>query len=213
MRLGKSCTLAGFKPLRGAVISGSKVRLRDKKLSDVRNDYRWQADPELARLDAAPVLIMSFSLYLLDYAAALHQSQLNRFPMAVETIDGKHIGNCTFYDIDEKKEQAQLGIMIGNRDYWDKGYGADAVRAMVDHAFRSTKIRRLYLKTLDSNSRAQQCFTNCGFQAFGRLRRNSYNFTLMELKRENWEKQNDPSFPRNLSRTTIRERESGGGEK
>jgi len=189
MKLGKSCTLAGFKPLRSAVVSGAKVRLREKKLSDVRNDYRWQADPELARLDAAPVLIMSFSLYLLDYATSLHQSQFNRFPLAVETHEGKHIGNCTFYDIDEKKGEAQLGIMIGNHDYWDKGFGTDTVNTMVAHAFRSTKIRRLYLKTLDSNLRAQKCFARCGFKSFGHLRRNSYNFTLMELKREQWEKQ------------------------
>ncbi len=188
MRLGKSCTLAGFKPLRSAVITGSKVRLREKKLSDVRNDYRWQSDPELARLDAAPVLIMSFSLYLLDYATSLHQSQYNRFPLSVENLDGRHIGNCTFYDIDEKKGEAQLGIMIGNRDYWDRGYGADIINTMVDHAFRSTKLRRLYLKTLDSNARAQKCFSNCGFEAYGHLHRNSYDFTLMELRLEDWEK-------------------------
>src|SRR4030042_2229148 len=205
MRLGKSTTLAGFRPLGGDSISGDKTKLREKKLSDVRNDYKWQADPELARLDAAPALIQSFSLYLLDYATSLHQSQFNRFPLAVETLDGRHIGNCTVYDIDEKKGEAQVGIMIGNRDYWDKGYGADVVKAMADHAFRSTKIRRLYLKTLDWNARAQKCFTHCGFKPFGHLRRHSYAFTLMELKREEWEKQDDPSFPR--------KRESSGGKK
>jgi RimJ/RimL family protein N-acetyltransferase len=191
MRLGKSTTLAGFKPLRGGIISGRKVRLREKKLSDVRNDYKWQADPELARLDAAPVLIQSFSLYLLDYATSLHQSQFNRFPLAVETLEGKHIGNCTFYDIDEKKEEAQVGIMIGNRDYWDKGYGTDVVKTMVNHVFRMTRVRRLYLKTLDWNLRAQKCFIRCGFKSFGHLKRNSYNFVLMDLKREQWEKRTE----------------------
>jgi len=186
MKLSKSTTLAGFKPLRGGTIGGNKVRLREKKLSDVRNDYRWQTDPELAKLDAAPVLITSFSLYLLDYATALHQSHANRFPLAIETLDGQHIGNCTCYDIDEKKREAQLGIIIGNRDYWDKGFGADAVSTIVDHVFRTTQIRRIYLKTLDWNLRAQKCFAKCGFASFGHLRRNSYDFTLMELKREQW---------------------------
>ncbi len=187
MKLGRSSTLAGFKPLHGAAITGGKTRLREKKLSDVRNDYRWQVDSELAKLDAAPVLHMSFSIYLLDYASALRQSLANRYPLAVETLEGKHIGNCTCYDIDEKKGEAQLGIMIGNRDYWDKSYGADAVKVMVDHVFRTTKINRLYLKTLDSNLRAQKCFEKCGFTLFGHLRRNGYDFTFMELKREQWE--------------------------
>ncbi len=189
MKLGKSTTQAGFKPLHSGIISGNKTRLREKKLSDVRNDYRWQADPDLARLDAAPVLIKSFSLYLLDYATALHQSHSNRYPLAIDTLDGKHIGNCTCYDIDEKKGEAQLGVIIGNRECWDKGYGADAVDTLVDHVFRTTQIRRLYLKTLDWNLRAQKCFAKCGFAPFGHLRRNGYDFTLMEMKREQWESQ------------------------
>jgi RimJ/RimL family protein N-acetyltransferase len=200
MKLRKNNTPARFKKLRGSVIqgrTGSKIKLREKKLSDVRNDYKWQSDPELARLDAAPVLIMSFSIYLLDYATALHQSNSSRFPLAVETLDGKHIGNCTCYDIDEKKGEAQLGIMIGNREYWDKGYGADTVNAMVDYVFQTTGLNRLYLKTLDWNQRAQRCFAKCGFIPCGHLKRNSYSFVIMELKREQWEKrqQHQSSLP------------------
>jgi hypothetical protein len=95
MKLHKSTRLAGFKSLKGDVIVGSKVRLREKKLGDVRNDYKWQSDAELARLDAAPTLIMPFSVYLLDFAAEIHRPMNKRYPLAVETLDGVHIGNCT----------------------------------------------------------------------------------------------------------------------
>jgi RimJ/RimL family protein N-acetyltransferase len=193
MKLRKSSALAGLRPLRGSVILGGKTRLRDKKFSDVRNDYRWQSDPELARLDAAPTLIMSFSLYLLDYAATMRQSGFHRYPLAIETLDGKHIGNCTCYDIDEKRGEAQLGIMIGNRDYWDKGYGTDALITMVDHVFRTTSLHRLYLKTLDWNFRAQKCFARCGFSTCGHLQRNGHEFILMEFNREDWEKRRSGS--------------------
>jgi RimJ/RimL family protein N-acetyltransferase len=188
MKLKRNSRLAGLGPLRGSFILGSKIRLRDKKFSDVRNDYRWQSDPELSRLDAAPALIMSFSLYLLDYATTLHQANSYRYPLAIETLGGKHIGNCTCYDIDEKKGEAQLGIMIGNRDYWNQGYGADALNAIVNHVFQTTALHRLYLKTLEWNIRAQKCFTKCGFIPFGHLRRNGYEFMLMELKRDDWKK-------------------------
>jgi RimJ/RimL family protein N-acetyltransferase len=188
MKLRKSDTLAGLKPLRGGVITGEKIKLREKKFSDVRNDYRWQSDPELAELDATPTLIISFSIYLLDYASVLHQHDHYRFPLAIETLEGKHIGNCTCYDIDEKKGEAQIGVMIGDRDYWDKGYGADAVNTLIDHVFNITRLNRLYLKTLDWNKRAQKCFSKCGFSPCGQLKRNGHNFVLMELKREQWEK-------------------------
>ncbi len=184
----KSSSSIGLKPLRGSAIIGGKTRLREKKLSDVRNDYRWQSDPELAKLDAAPILDMSFSIYLLDYASALHQHKLRRYPLAIETIDGKHIGNCTCYDIDEKKGEAQVGIMIGDKNYWDKGYGVDAINALVNHVYKTSSLNRLYLKTLDWNQRAQQCFFKCGFTPCGQFKHDGHSFILMELKREQWKK-------------------------
>lgn len=190
MKLQKN-TLADLKRLHGRFINGAKTRLRAKKLSDVRNDYRWQSDPELAKLDAAPILITSFSIYLLDYASVLHHQNNRRYPMAIETLDGKHIGNCTFYDIDEKKNEAQIGIMIGDRDYWNKGYGTDVVNTMTNHFFRATSLERIYLKTLDWNYRAQKCFTRCGFLPCGELKRDSHNFILMELRRERWQQLHD----------------------
>jgi RimJ/RimL family protein N-acetyltransferase len=188
----KSDKLAGLKPLRGRIIIGKKTRLREKKLSDVRNDYRWQSDPELSRLDAAPTLEMSFAIYLLDYSSIVNRRDA-RYPLAIETLEGKHIGNCTCYDIDAKKGEAQVGIMIGDRDYWDKGYGSDAVNTMVDHVFRNSRLARLYLKTLDWNKRAHRCFAKCGFTDCGHLKHSGHNFILMELTREQWEKKQDTS--------------------
>ena len=193
MRYKKGSSLAGFEARRGREIIGNKVRLRGKSLSDVRNDYMWQSDPEIARLDAAPLLSVSFPVYLLDYTDQLHRSKLNRYPFAVETFDGKHIGNCTCYDVNETNGEAQLGIIIGDRNYWDKGYGTDAVTALVNHVFLNTNLKRIYLKTLDWNLRAQKCFENCGFTPCGQLNRNGNNFVVMELKREQWEKQRDRS--------------------
>jgi RimJ/RimL family protein N-acetyltransferase len=189
MRRKKSSSLVGLEIRRGSAISGNKVRLRKKKLSDVRNDYIWQSDPELARLDAAPLLDVAFIVYLLDYTDQLHASGLNRYPLAVETLDGKHIGNCTCYEINETKAETQLGIMIGDRSYWDKGYGTDAVNTMVSHIFLNTSLRRIYMRTLDWNLRAQKCFQNCGFMPCGQLNRDGNNFVVLELRREQWQKQ------------------------
>ncbi len=188
MRLRKSSSTAVFKPLNGDVILGRKVSLREKKLADVRNDYKWQSDPELAGLDAAPVLSMAFSVYLLDYSNEIRKKNPRRYPLSVETLDGRHIGNCTCYDIDGNKGEAQLGIMIGEREYWDRGYGTDVINTLVDYAFQITNLNRLYLKTLDWNMRAQKCFLKCGFTPYSQLRRNDNTFVLMEITKEQWEK-------------------------
>ncbi len=167
----------------------NKIKLRDKRLADALDDYIWRTDPELVRLDAAPLLTTTFPRYLSDYADELHCSSSIGHRFAVETLDGKHIGNCSYYGIDETKGEAELGIMIGNRDYWDKGYGADTVTALISYIFHQTNLERTYLKTLESNIRAQKCFQKCGFTPCGHLDRDGFNFVLMEVNRKQWQEQ------------------------
>lgn len=168
------------------MITNTKITLSDKKLADATNDYAWQTDPELARLDGTSPLTMPFPRYLADYASILRYPYLGRYSFAIETRDGKHIGNCTYYHIDETRGEAELGIMIGHRNYWDKGYGTAAVTALISHIFRQTNLKRIYLKTLDSNHRAQQCFQKCGFTPCGHEVKDGYDFVLMELHRKQW---------------------------
>ncbi|MFC2047772.1 GNAT family N-acetyltransferase [Chloroflexota bacterium] len=166
------------------MISGSKVILRDKRLADAVDDYTWRTDLELARLDATQSLDITFPEYLSSYANELRYLPLNRHPLAIETLDGKHIGNCIYY---EAKGEAELGVMIGNRDYWDKGYGADAVTTLLSHIFHQSNLKRIYLKTLDRNSRAQKCFEKCSFTPYGHMVRDGCHFVLMEIHRKQWE--------------------------
>ncbi len=165
-----------------------KIRLREKRLSDASDDYAWELDPELARLDAAIPLKMSFDDYLSVYPYELSHPRENKEQFAIETPDGKHIGNCGYYNLDKDKGQAEIGIMVGNRDYWSQGYGADAITALVDYIFRKLKLNRVHLKTLDCNIHAQRCFSKCGFAFYGRRSDNDYHFILMEMYRKDWEK-------------------------
>ena len=171
------------------MIVGSKIRLREKRLADAPNDYAWQTDPELAELDAAPLPTISFQQYLSEYTRELRYPSLTRQRFAVETLNGKHIGNCSYYGIDETKGETELGIMIGDRNYWDNGYGTNVVTTLVNYIFENTKLNRIYLKTLSTNTRAQKCFKKCSFTPYGYLNRDGYNFVLMELKRKQWLKQ------------------------
>jgi len=166
--------------------SDGKTRLREKRLGDARFDYSWQTDPELAALDAVTPLPISYAEYLVRYAVDLRYTPARRQRFAIETSDGEHIGNCTYYAINHKRGEAELGIMIGNRNYWDQGYGVDAVTNLLEVIFRQTGLNRIYLKTLVTNTRAQKCFAKCGFTPCGHLNRDGYNFVIMELNRQQW---------------------------
>jgi RimJ/RimL family protein N-acetyltransferase len=177
--LRKSSILAALtKP---PLLTGNKVKLRPKRLEDAVNDYSWRQDAELCRLDAAPPILCSFNEFLENYLEDLHR--LNRsYRFAIETLEGKHIGNCSYFNLDESKKEAEMGIMIGDRAYWNRGYGADTIITSLNYFFSRTNIKRVHLKTLMWNVRAQKCFQKCGFIPCGQMTHVDYAFMLMETK-------------------------------
>lgn len=170
-------------------LSGNKVKLRPKSLRDAIEDYQWRIDSELCQLDATQPITSSFEEYLrLTAVAPLYSSKSCNF--AIETLDQKHIGNCSYFGIDEANGGAEIGIMIGDKAYWNQDFGTDAMRTALDFAFSQTNLKRIHLKTLDWNIRAQKCFKKCGFIPCGSLVSGEHSFILMEIRRpdktQNW---------------------------
>lgn len=168
------------------IAKGSLVRLRRKRAGDARQDYNWRADPELARFDAARPLSTPYQEFLLMFTDELRFPSPFRRMLAIEDTDGRHIGNLMYYNIDERRREAELGITIGAKDCWGGGYGTDAVVTMLRYVFGQTSLVRIYLNTLSWNHRAQRCFEKAGFRRIGHSSRNGHDFEIMEVRRENW---------------------------
>lgn len=164
-----------------------QVRLRAKELKDAVNDYLWRRDTELAALDASVPLNIPFPEYLNAYAAELNHGSGKSQLLAIETPEGRHIGNCMYTQENCHRGEAETGIMIGDRDYWDRGYGTDAVRQLLDLIFTTTEVNRVYLRTLPNNHRAQRCFEKCGFSRRGSVLRGGYRLITMETDRQHWQ--------------------------
>jgi RimJ/RimL family protein N-acetyltransferase len=166
------------------VMQGDKIRIRAKRLDDVVNEYNWRKDDELSRLDASAPVTGTLQEYINWYAGGLPQFD-DCCLLAVETTDGKHIGNCGCFNIDDVLGEVELGIMIGEKSYWNQGYGEDVVTTLVNNLFSATTVQRIYLKTLDWNIRAQKCFEKCGFELRGTINRGDYIFKVMSIYRDN----------------------------
>ena len=179
------------------VARGRLVRLRRKRASDAPNDYAWRRDEELARYDAATPLRASYPDFLMTYTEELRYPSPFRRTLAIEDLQGNHIGNVMYYNIDERRGEAELGITIGDRRYWGRGYGRDAVETLVRHVFATTRLRRIFLNTLDWNERAQRSFAAAGFRPCGTTRRGGHVFVTMEFLRE-WLAERDRSAPREV---------------
>ena len=167
--------------------TGYKVVLRDKRRTDAPNDYAWSIDEELCRLDAARPSMLSFQDAMMLYEEELLYPPRRRIRFGIDALDGSHIGNCMVYDIDLVKSQAELGIMIGDRRYWGKSFGTEAVDLLLEYGFTEARLHRIYLHTLDWNERAHKSFQKAGFLLLGKVLRNGHTFLSMEILKGDWE--------------------------
>ena len=168
-------------------IRGSKVVLREKRIEDAPDDFAWRTDEELAKLDATRPLNMTYDDFVRYARTEIDDPGPRSKRLAIDTLDGRHIGNFMYYDLDLRRGEAELGIMIGDRDYWGKGYGSDAMRAVQDYIFTHTTLTRVYLHTLEWNERARRSFARAGMRDVKTVRRSGMKFVRMEMLRHEWE--------------------------
>ena len=166
---------------------GEKVRVREKRVKDIQNEYSWRVDPELSRLDATKPMTMSYEDFFRYSKEEMQFPNYRSKRLAVETLEGVHIGNIMYYDLNMQNRQAEVGIMIGDKDYWSNGYGTDTVNTLLRHLFTILELDRVYLHTLSWNYRAQASFAKSGFKLVRNVKRGGQDFILMEVLRSNWE--------------------------
>jgi len=168
------------------IATGTLVRLRAKQIDDAENDYAWRCDPELAAYDAARPLRASFKTFVSTMREELNYPTMHRRTFAIEDLEGeRHIGNVMYYGYDPRSGEAELGITIGERDFWSSGYGTDSVHTLVEYLFQEIGLTRVYLHTLSWNYRAQRCFERAGFQRVREVQRGGHEFILMEIEPDN----------------------------
>ena len=163
------------------IAEGILVRLREKQIEDAWRDYTWRKDRELADYDATRPIAMTFRAYTATMTEDLRRPSKFRRTYAIEDCEnGRHIGNVMYYGYDRERAEGELGITIGDRDYWGRGYGSEAARLLLDHLFDELGLRRVYLHTLTWNHRAQGAFRKAGFRRVRTVHRMGHDFVLME---------------------------------
>ncbi|HXZ29959.1 MAG TPA: GNAT family protein, partial [Dehalococcoidia bacterium] len=91
----------------------------------------------------------------------------------IEAMEGaltKPIGSCGLHEINAKDHNANFGIVIGERDYWNKGYGTEATRLVLDYGFQELNLHRISSAAFAFNERSIRLHKKVGFREEGRLR-------------------------------------------
>ncbi len=152
------------------MIVGERVRLRPIEREDLPRFVEWFSDPEVRHYLGMP---LPFSLAQEERWFENMQERLEKqelVMLTIETSKGAHIGNISLFDINWKDRQAELGITIGDKDYWNQGYGTDATQTMLRVAFDNLNLHRVSLRVHADNVRGIRCYEKAGFQREGKLR-------------------------------------------
>jgi RimJ/RimL family protein N-acetyltransferase len=168
---------------------GEKIVLRpfEDELSDeeISRVYRWSCDEEILRWSGGTPLTLSPA----EFSERLrHEGQYpsdDRRMFFIATLDGEMIGRIGCFGLEQNAREGELGVVIGERSYWNQGLGRDAIVTMLRLMFEASRLERINLYTFPENVRAQKSFAACGFRTLGLVRRFSSDlgeFTGIEME-------------------------------
>ncbi len=174
-------------------LEGEITRLRAVERSDAERAYRWVNDREVTEhLGIRYPLSMASEEEWVERAA-----QRNRYSDAVFAIEiaesGEHIGNCGLHDVHPEDRSAELGVMIGAKEQWSRGYGTDALRTLITFGFREMNLRRIFLRVDENHPGAIKAYERIGFQHEGRHRAahwsrgRALDFLQMSIQRDQFD--------------------------
>jgi RimJ/RimL family protein N-acetyltransferase len=153
-------------------MDGKLVRLRGYEKSDLDAVMMWVNDEEVTQflrdeIFAYPVSRAEEERFIEHAQTPSHTSH----EFAIETLaDRTYLGGIGLHDIDWILRSAEAGIVIGNKEYWGKGYGTDAMKLLMRLAFDRMNLHSLWLRVYDFNTRAIASYEKCGFRRWGVLR-------------------------------------------
>jgi RimJ/RimL family protein N-acetyltransferase len=178
-------------------LASDRLRLRPHVQSDAADHVRWRNDAEVAYWATGGDVA-----FWLVSAAAVDRWFAEKLPyldprsdgvLAIDLLDGRHIGMVDYRDVDTVARSATVGITIGEKDLWGQGYGSEALGLLVAHLFDNLNLRRVRLDTWSGNERAMRSFARIGFREEGRLRDavraggRYYDSVIMGLLRAEWQ--------------------------
>ena len=105
-----------------------------------------------------------------SYCRALFASATDYFFAVYDRSDDVFIGTLRAGHISWPAGTADVGVMIGNRSYWGRGIGLDAVRTLSMWLFDDVELRRLTGGCMAVNAAMIRIFQTLGFQIEGRFR-------------------------------------------
>ncbi len=176
------------------MIFGDRIRLRALERDDLPLFVKWLNDPEVTK---GLMHYLPFSGEdEEEWFNGMRKKPLEERPLVIEIPkeDGwEPIGNCGIFNINWRIQKADFGIVIGAKQHWDKGYGTEALRVIIQHGFNTLNLNKISLTVYENNPRAIRAYEKAGLVTEGRLRQDHYHngkyfdVLIMSILRSEWQ--------------------------
>lgn len=144
-------------------MSERKISLRRMTNSDLEVKVKWANDPEVNKH-----IGFNHKITLAETKEWFHrQLQDPNIELFTILLGDESIGYMKL--VKDRFNNGELHMAIGEKQYWGKGYGKEAVREFLDYSFVEEKLSKVFLHVLQQNERAFNLYKKCGFKLEGKL--------------------------------------------
>lgn len=150
---------------------GEKVVLRSYREEDIDVALKYVNDKELKRYLVNNIPFPMTKWEEEEWVKSQKANSEGLYNFAIEDIESnKYIGGCGIQNVNWLVRVATVGIMIGDKDYWGRGYGTDAMKVLIDFIFNDMNMSKIRLSVFSFNERARKSYEKCGFEVEGVLK-------------------------------------------
>ncbi len=173
-------------------LEGDKIIFRPLDERDLDRIVIWINDPQVRKY--LTVFIPMTMGAEKKWIESISGSEKNIVLAAIDKETGKHIGNAGLHNINGRNRTATFGFLIGDKDFWGKGYGTEMLDLMLKYAFHTLGLRKVKSSVLAANIGSAKVHEKCGYKKAG-VFKNEYlvdgeyvDEILLDVLREDWEK-------------------------
>ena len=176
-------------------LRGRKVNLRPMcRETDLDLCTKYINDPEVRQYLASflPLSKEAEASWFDSFAERNKKTTTDIILAIVDIETGKYIGSIGLHQINWRDGRATTGTLIGDKTYWNRGYGTDAKMILLDYAFNTLGLRKIDSAAFAPNKRSINYSLHCGYKVEGVLKKHAFrdgrfqDYVLLAVFKKDW---------------------------